>query len=92
MDLTDTDLPDDIDALKALVRAHAASAHANAQRVVELQDQLSSRVIEIEHLKLTIGKHPISTVADDVDTREAGLLANGIDACGGGQQRSNVPR
>jgi hypothetical protein len=37
-------------------------------------------------------KHPISTVADDVDTREAGLLANGIDACGGGQQRSNVPR
>ncbi|MGF6482591.1 hypothetical protein OKW34_003269 [Paraburkholderia youngii] len=50
MDLTDTDLPDDIDALKALVRAHAASAHANAQRVVELQDQLSSRVIEIEHL------------------------------------------
>jgi len=56
MDLTDTDLPDDIDALKALVRAHAASAHANAQRVVELQDQLSSRVIEIEHLKLTIAK------------------------------------
>ena len=56
MDLTDTDLPDDIDALKALVRAHAASAHANAQRVVELQDQLSSRVIEIEHLNLTIAK------------------------------------
>jgi CHC2 zinc finger len=40
----------------------------------------------------SLGKHPISTVADDVDTREAGLLANGIDACGGGQQRSNVPR
>lgn len=39
-----------------------------------------------------VRKHPISTVADDVDTREAGLLANGIDACGGGQQRSNVPR
>src|SRR5260370_36167463 len=56
MDLTDTDLPDDIDALKALVREHAASAHANAQRVVELQDQLSSRVIEIEHLNLTIAK------------------------------------
>ncbi|QYD67930.1 IS66 family transposase [Paraburkholderia edwinii] len=56
MDQTDTDLPDDVDALKALVRAHAASAHANAQRVVELQDQLSSRVIEIEHLKLTIAK------------------------------------
>jgi TolA-binding protein len=56
MDLTDSELPDDIDALKALVRAHAASAYANAQRVVELQDQLSSRVIEIEHLKLTIAK------------------------------------
>jgi len=56
MDLSATDLPDDIDALKALVLAHAASAHANAQQVVELQDQLSSRVIEIEHLKLTIAK------------------------------------
>lgn len=56
MDLADTDLPDDIDALKALVRAHAESAHANAQRVAELQDQLSSRTIEIEHLKLTIAK------------------------------------
>lgn len=56
MDLTDADLPDDVDALKALVRAHAASAHANAQRVVQLQDQLSSRVIEIEHLKLMLAK------------------------------------
>src|ERR1700743_2929919 len=56
MDQTDTDLPDDIDALKALVRAHAASAHANAQRVVELQDQLSARSIEIEHLKLMLAK------------------------------------
>jgi transposase len=33
MDLADTDLPDDIDALKALVRAHAVSAHAVAQQV-----------------------------------------------------------
>ncbi len=49
MDLADTDLPDEIDALKALVRAHAASAHANAQRVAELQDQLGARTIEIEH-------------------------------------------
>ena len=56
MDLTDADLPDDVYALKALVRAHAASAHANAKRVVELQDQLSSRVIEIEHLKLMLAK------------------------------------
>ncbi|MGF6658904.1 transposase [Paraburkholderia atlantica] len=56
MDLTGSDLPDDIDALKALVLAHAATAHANAQRVVELQDRLSSHVIEIEHLKLTITK------------------------------------
>jgi hypothetical protein len=47
MDLADTGLPDDIDALKALVRVHAASANASAQRVTELQDPLSSRTIEI---------------------------------------------
>jgi hypothetical protein len=32
-----------------------------------------------------VGKHPNSSVADDVDAREAGLLANGIDAFRGGQ-------
>ncbi|RQQ42667.1 IS66 family transposase, partial [Burkholderia stagnalis] len=37
-----TDLPDDIDALKAMV--------------ANLREQLSSRAIEIEHLKLTIAK------------------------------------
>src|SRR5579862_2800816 len=36
------DLPDDVDALKAMV--------------ANLREQLSSRVIEIEHLKLTIAK------------------------------------
>ena len=66
MDLTDSDLPDDIAALKALVRTHAASVHANAQRVVELEDQLSSRVIEIEHLKLMIAKHAPHAVRSQV--------------------------
>jgi hypothetical protein len=37
------DLPDDVDALKAMV-------------VAQLREQLSSRAIEIEHLKLTIAK------------------------------------
>lgn len=36
--------------------ANAATVHANGQRVVELQDQLSSRVTDIEHLELTIAK------------------------------------
>jgi hypothetical protein len=31
-------------------------------------------------------------VAMDVDVREARLLADGIDVCGGWQQRRNAPR
>ena len=42
MESTSTTLPDDIDALKAMV--------------AELRQQLSSRTLEIEHLKLTIAK------------------------------------
>ena len=42
MESTSTTLPDDIDALKAMV--------------AELRQQLSSRKLEIEHLKLTIAK------------------------------------
>ncbi|GAB6852907.1 hypothetical protein JCM10599A_67110 [Paraburkholderia kururiensis] len=42
MSAAPTDLPDDIDALKAMVAS--------------LREQLSSRAIEIEHLKLTIAK------------------------------------
>ncbi|CAM2194943.1 protein of unknown function [Paraburkholderia kururiensis] len=42
MSAAPTDLPDDIEALKAMVAS--------------LREQLSSRAIEIEHLKLTIAK------------------------------------
>ncbi|WP_372237240.1 hypothetical protein [Burkholderia sp. SRS-W-2-2016] len=42
-------LPDNIDALKALLIEREA-------QVDELREQLSSRAIEIEHLKLTIAK------------------------------------
>ncbi|MCA8306891.1 IS66 family transposase [Burkholderia seminalis] len=49
MEPTSTALPDDIDALKALLRERDA-------QVAELRQQLSSRSLEIEHLKLTIAK------------------------------------
>lgn len=56
-------LPNDIDALKALVLAHAASAEAHMAtarerdaRIAALQQRLSSREQEIEHLKLLIDK------------------------------------
>ncbi len=49
MESTSTALPDDIDALKALLRERDA-------QVAELRKQLSSRSLEIEHLKLTIAK------------------------------------
>ncbi|MGP3659727.1 IS66 family transposase [Burkholderia gladioli] len=49
MESTSTALPDDIDALKALLRERDA-------QVAELRQQLSSRSLEIEHLKLTIAK------------------------------------
>jgi len=51
-----TALPDDIDALKAMVFARDEMLSEHAERVAELQEQLSSRAIEIEHLKLTIAK------------------------------------
>ncbi|WP_175948534.1 IS66 family transposase [Burkholderia pyrrocinia] len=49
MESTSTALPDDINALKALLLERDA-------QVAELQRQLSSRTVEIEHLKLTIAK------------------------------------
>ena len=49
MESTSTALPDDIDTLKALLRERDA-------QVAALRQQLSSRSLEIEHLKLTIAK------------------------------------
>ncbi|KWE76668.1 transposase [Burkholderia ubonensis] len=49
MESTSTALPDDINALRALLLARDA-------QVAELRKQLSSRALEIEHLKLTIAK------------------------------------
>ncbi|MDA0571724.1 IS66 family transposase [Burkholderia gladioli] len=49
MESTSTALPDDINALKALLLERDA-------QVAELRQQLSSRSLEIEHLKLTIAK------------------------------------
>lgn len=49
MESTSTALPDDINALKALLLERDV-------QVAELRNQLSSRALEIEHLKLTIAK------------------------------------
>ncbi len=49
MESTSTALPDDINTLKALLLERDA-------QVAELRKQLSSRALEIEHLKLTIAK------------------------------------
>src|SRR5262249_46790526 len=51
-----TDLPDDIDALKAMVFARDEQLRERDARVADLQERLSSRAVEIEHLKLTIAK------------------------------------
>jgi len=56
MDLHTTTLPNDIDALKAMVLAHAATAQENQALVANLQEQLTSRASEIESLKLLIAK------------------------------------
>ncbi|WP_175712586.1 IS66 family transposase [Burkholderia ambifaria] len=49
MESTSSTLPNDIDALKALLLERDA-------QVAELRQELSSRALEIEHLKLTIAK------------------------------------
>ncbi|MDR6499014.1 TolA-binding protein [Burkholderia ambifaria] len=49
MESTSSTLPDDIDALKALLLERDA-------QIADLRQQLSSRALEIEHLKLTIAK------------------------------------
>ncbi|POR55084.1 transposase [Paraburkholderia eburnea] len=56
MDLRATDLPDDINALKAMVFARDEIVRKRDAQVADLQEQLSSRAVGIEHLKLTIAK------------------------------------
>jgi transposase len=50
------DLPDDIDALKAMLLAREAALQASETRVAHLSAELSTRTAEIEHLKLVLAK------------------------------------
>ncbi len=54
--LTAADLPDDIDALKALLLASERRVQERDDRVAGLEAQLNTRAAEIEHLKLWIAK------------------------------------
>jgi transposase len=56
MTITASALPNDIEALKAMVLAHAAMVLEREAKLDALQDRLSSREQEIEHLKLLIAK------------------------------------
>ncbi|CAJ0809441.1 IS66 family transposase ISBcen14 [Ralstonia psammae] len=56
MELRAATLPNDIEALKAMVLAHAAMLVERESKLAALQDRLSSREQEIEHLKLLIAK------------------------------------
>ncbi|MGD7196133.1 IS66 family transposase [Ralstonia pseudosolanacearum] len=60
MDLNAAELPNDIEALKAMVLAHAVTAQErealHQQQLAVLQKRLSSREQEIQHLKLLIAK------------------------------------
>ncbi|WP_191631799.1 transposase, partial [Pandoraea sputorum] len=49
-------LPDDIDALKALVFARDEVLHRQQAQLATLQEHLTSREQEIAHLKLLIAK------------------------------------
>lgn len=49
-------LPDDIDALKAMVAERDALLASRDETVEALRTQLSARTVEIEHLNLTIAK------------------------------------
>jgi transposase len=49
-------LPDDIDALKAMVRERDAAIAQHDEIVMELRGQVLARTAEIEHLKLLIAK------------------------------------
>ncbi|SDG83690.1 MULTISPECIES: IS66 family transposase [unclassified Duganella] len=54
--LNHADLPDDIDALKALLLASERRVQQRDERVAGLEAQLNTRAAEIEHLKLQIAR------------------------------------
>jgi transposase len=54
--LSHADLPDNIDALKALLLASEQAVRERDDIVLILQEQLTTRGVEIEHLKLQIAK------------------------------------
>ena len=54
--LNHADLPDDIDALKALLLASERRVQERDERVAGLEAQLNTRAAEIEHLKLQIAR------------------------------------
>lgn len=54
--LSHADLPDNIDALKALLLASEQTVRERDDIVLLLQEQLTTRGVEIEHLKLQIAK------------------------------------
>jgi DNA repair exonuclease SbcCD ATPase subunit len=54
--LNATDLPDDIEALKAMLLARDAALLASEAKVAHLSAELSTRTAEIEHLKLVLTK------------------------------------
>lgn len=54
--LNTTDLPNDIEALKALLLARDELLSARDEQILGLEAQLNTRAAEIEHLKLMIAK------------------------------------
>ena len=54
--LSPADLPDDINALKALLLASERLLRERDEQLAGLAEQLNTRAVEIEHLKLQIAK------------------------------------
>ena len=102
MELRATTLPDDIDALKALVFARDEIVRKRDAQVAELQEQLSSRAIEIEHLKLTIAKlrrmqfgrksEKLDRQIDQLELKLEDLLADEGAAAAAAPAKARAPR
>ena len=54
--LSPADLPNDIDALKALLLASECRIQERDEQLAGMREQLSTRAVEIKHLKLLIAK------------------------------------
>jgi transposase len=52
--LNAADLPNDIEALKALLLASERQVQEREEQMTDLREQLNTRAVEIEHLKLQI--------------------------------------